>query len=184
MKNSVKLFAVALLAMVCSAASAQTFKFGHINLQELTLLTPDYDSAMVKLNAYGKSLEEEIQTAQTELQAKYASYQKNLNTWTAAILEQKQREINEMTQRVQEFQQTAETDFRNMQQTLMRPVIEKVNATITKIGKEQGFTYVFDVSTGAIPYFNTDQSTDLMSVLKKALSIPADKKLPVAQPQQ
>ena len=184
MKNLIKLFAIAFFALMCSSASAQTFKFGHVNFQELIMLTPDYDSATVKFTTYQQSLEEDLLALQTELQTKLAAYEKNANTWTAALLEMKQRELQEMNQRTEDYRQTAAQELNNMNQVLMLPVMEKVSNAIKKIGKEQGFIYIFDISGNAIPYYNPDQSTDLMEVMKRELNIPLDKKLPTATPQQ
>jgi len=182
MKTLIKLFALAFLAMLCwNSASAQTFKFGHVNSQELIFLTPDYDSAMVKFTAYQQNLEEQFVEMQTEFQNKYAAFEKNMNSWTASVLEAKQRELQEISQRTADFQQSAQQELQNMQAMLLNPVVEKVTETINRIGKEQGFTYIFDLASRAIPYHNPDQSTDLMETLKRALNIPLDKKLPIGQ---
>ena len=178
MRNLIKLFAIAFLALLCSSAAAQTFKFGHVNFHELAVLTPDYDSATVKYNAYQKSLEEDLLSLQTELQTKLATYEQNASTWPASTLEIRQRELQDLNQRMEDFRQIATQDLNNMNQALMLPVMEKVSNAIKKIGKEQGFTYIFDISGSTVPYYDPDQSTDLMEVMKRELSIPLDKKLP------
>jgi len=180
MKHFNKLFVIVLLAVFAGSASAQNFKFGHINAQELMLLMPDRDSALAKLEAYGKDLSEQIEAMQVEYNNKLNTYQSRQATWTAAILEQRQRELQELGQRVEEFQRTAQADFQNMQGVLMRPVIEKANNAITKVGKDNGFTYVFDISSGTVPYFNPDHSVDILPLVRTELKIPADKKVPAA----
>ena len=70
-----------------------------------------------------------------------------------------------------------------MQNLLLAPVFKKANDAIQKIGKEQGFIYIFDTSTGAVPFINAEQSVDVMPMAKKELGIPADKKLPAPQQQ-
>ncbi len=178
MKHFNKIFAIVLLAGIAGTASAQNFKFGHINASELIMLMPDRDSAQVKLEAYGKDLQEQVEALQVEFNNKLNTYKSKEATWTAAILEQKQREIQELGQRVEDFQKTAAEDFQKMQGTLLRPVIEKANAAVSKVGKANGFTYIFDTSTGSIPYFNPEQSIDVLPLVRTELKIPADKKVP------
>jgi outer membrane protein len=168
MKHSFTLF---LLLLMCGAASAQTYKFGHINTQELIALMPERDSAQVKLETITKDLQEQIQAMQLELQTKYTTYQQKQATWTAAILEAKQKEIQELGVRAEEFQRTAQEELQRQQQLLLQPVILKANATIEKVAKQEGLIYVFDISVGVVPYYNPEQSTDILPLVKKELNI-------------
>ncbi len=170
MKTFVKIFLVTGLILLASSTYAQTPKFGHINVQELISLMPERDSAEVRLRAYGKDLSEQIEQLQVEYNNKVQNYLQKKDTFTQAIREMREKEINELEQRIQEFQQTAQQEFQRMQGELMRPVIEKADAAIKKIGKANGFLYVFDVSTGGVVYFS-ESSTDIMPLAKKELNI-------------
>jgi len=178
MKNLNKLVVFVLLAGICGTAVAQNYKFGHINAQEIIMLMPELDSVQVKLENYRKDLQEQVESMQVEFTNKMSVYQSKQDTWTAAILEQKQKELQELAQRIEEFERTAQQDFQNMQRMLVEPVREKANNAVQKVGKDNGFTYVFDISAGILPYFNADQSVDILPLVKKELGIPADKKLP------
>ncbi|MDR0694186.1 MAG: OmpH family outer membrane protein [Prevotellaceae bacterium] len=177
-----KIIVILVLAVgITLPATAQhTYKFGHLNVSELIVLMPERDSAQAKMEAYGADLQEQIETLQVELNNKLNMYQTRQATWSDAIREAKQKELQEMNQRIEEFQRTAQEDFSRMQQTLLRPVIEKANAAIVKVGKENGFTYIFDTSVGAMPYVNTDHSENVLPLIKAELKIPADKVAPTA----
>ncbi len=166
-----KILLVSVLAVICGSAAAQNFKFGHINAQELVALMPERDSAQVKFENYGKELQDQVEAMQVELNNKYNTFQQKQNTWSDAIKESKMREIQELGQRSQEFQQTAQEDLQKMYQTLLRPVIEKANKAIETVAKREGFTYVFDLSGGSLSYFNPEQSIDLLPLVKKELNI-------------
>lgn len=180
MKHFSKLLLI-LSVFATSTSFAQTFKFGHINSQELIALMPDRDSAVIKMEKYGKELQQRIDEIQVEFQTKYNIYQQKQATWTAAVLEDKTKELQQIQSRLETFRQTADQEFQQQQQLVYAPVIQKATETITKIGKDNGFTYIFDVSTGSLPYFNEAQSTDVMPMAKTMLKIPADKK-PMAIP--
>ena len=64
-----------------------------------------------------------------------------------------------------------------MQQELMTPIIKKAAEAIEKVGKEQGFIYIFDLSVGGVA-FKSANSIDVLPLAKQVLGIPADKTVP------
>lgn len=183
MKKITKFLALALV-FVSTQSFAQNLKFGHVNLQEIVALMTETDSANVKLEKFGKDLSETMEGMQTEFQNKYQAYQQKYQTWTAAVLESKQKELQDMETRLQQFQQNAQGEYQQMQQQLFAPIFKKANEAIDKIGKDNGYIYIFDTSVGNILYINDSQSTDITSLAKKALNISPDKKLPAPNAQQ
>lgn len=167
---------LSLLLFVSVSASAQNLKFGHINSQELISLMPERDSAVLKLEKYAENLEETMQAMQVEFQTKLNTYQQRQATWTAAVLESRTKELQQLESNIQQFQQTASQEYQQMQQILFTPVLQKANDVINKIGKDNGFIYIFDTAAGNIPFINTDLSQDILPLAKAALNIPADKK--------
>ncbi|MDP3452097.1 MAG: OmpH family outer membrane protein [Bacteroidales bacterium] len=165
-----------LFILVASSGFAQNLKFGHINSQELIAVMPERDSAIVKLEKYADDLEENLQAMQSEFQTKLNTYQQRQASWTAAILESRTKELQELDARIQQYQQTASQEYQQMQQLLYAPVFQKANETIQQIGKERGLIYIFDTASGTVPYINSDMSEDILPLAKAALKIPADKK--------
>lgn len=175
MKNITKFLAL-VMVLFATQSFAQT-KLGHINMQELVALMPERDSAVTKIENYAKELEETMQGMQQEFQAKYQTYQQKNATWTAAILEAKTKELQEMDQRLQMFNQNAQQEMAQLQQTLFAPVYEKASKAVEKLAADGGFTYVFDLSAGGI-IFKGATSVDLLPDAKKELGIPASKTKP------
>ena len=169
-----------LILFVAAAATivANAQKFGHINTSELVSLMAETDSARVQLEAYQNELIEEMDAMQTEYNQKLNTYQQKSSTWTAAIRESKEAELSEIVQRLNQFQQTAQEDLANMQQTLMMPIYQKAQEAINKIGKDNNLIFIFDTSAGALIYIDDTQSTNLLPQAKAALGIPAEKVAP------
>ena len=67
--------------------------------------------------------------------------------------------------------------MQNKQQEVLAPIQMKANEAVQKVGRNNGFIYIFDISTGTLPYFDETKSIDVADMLKKALNIPLDKKL-------
>ncbi len=181
MKKVTKILAL-LMVLFATQSFAQT-KIGHINMQELINLMPERDSAVVKLEKYAKELDETMQGMQQEFNTKYQTYQQKSATWTAAVLEDKTKELQGMQERLQAFQQNAQQEMGQLQQQLYAPIFEKANKAIEKVGTEGGFTYVIDLSVGVV-IFKGESSIDLLPMAKKELGIPAEKVAPSQLPTQ
>ena len=98
----------------------------------------------------------------SELETKFADYQAKAATWPDAIRQQKERELQQLDAGLQEFGATIQNDLAQMEQQLLAPMIERVRNAIEAVGKEQGFTYIFDISTGATVYNGGEDVTDLV----------------------
>ncbi len=168
-----KVLFVAVIALFTVAGTnviAQNYKFGHINSQEILSAMPDRDSAEAKIKKYALSLQEQIEQLQVEFNKKYQDYLQKRSTFTDAIREMKEKELTDMQQRAQEYQLVAEQDYQRYQSEVMKPVIEKADAAIKKVAKANGFTYIFDTSSGVLLYFS-EQSIDITPLVKKELGI-------------
>ena len=166
---------IAVFLLISTSSFGQNLKFGHIELEYLVALMPDRDSAALKLNNYAKTLQETLEDMQTEFQTKYSAFQRQQATWTAAVLETKQRELQELDSRLSQYQQTATEEYSQMQTVLFTPVYQKAQAVVEKIGKDKGLIYIFNTSQRPLLYIDTALSEDLLPTARRELGIPADK---------
>ena len=173
MKKTVMIAAALILA--CSAAFAQTQKFAHVNFNELIQLMPEMDSARVQIDAASKDTQETSESMIMEFQSKYQQFNEKQSTWTPAVRDSKQRELTDIQNRIQEFEQASQQDLTQLQNTLMAPIYQKAQDKVHELAKAQGVIYVFDAST--LLYVDDTQSIDLTSSAREALGIPADRTL-------
>ena len=168
-----KLFVIALAALATLTASAQTF--GKVNFNELVMLAPEMDAAREAIAASQKEAEETYSAMVEEYQGKLNQYQQKQATWTAAIKESKERELMEIQNRIQEFQQSISQELQQQQNQLTAPIQEKVNQVVIDIAKSKGFVALFDVSQAN--YFDESKVVDVTSEARKALNIPDSRTL-------
>ena len=173
MKKIIVVIAAAALAAV--AANAQSYKFAHVNFQELVQLMPEMDSARVQLDAASKEAQETLQAMAQEFDNKYSQYEQKSAEWSAAIRQSKERELSEIQSRIQDFQQSIQQELRQLENQLMSPIYQKVQETVNSLAKAGGYIYVFDASQ--VLYIDAAQSTDLTPDARTALNIPADRTL-------
>ncbi len=165
-----KIFLIAATAILTFTASAQNIKFAHVNYSELVQLMPEADAARQKLAAQSKEFEQTYQDMAAEFQNKLTQYQQKASTWTAAIKDSKEKELNDIQTRLQEFQQTAQGEMQQQQQELMAPIQKKAQEAVAKLAKEGGYIYVFEETS--LLYIDKAQSIDLTPAARKALNIP------------
>lgn len=148
---------VALIGFVAMAAlvNAQTApKLGHIDSQELLLSMPERALSEKKVQDFAKTLEATLKTMTTEYQAKLADYQTKEASMTKTEKESVEGEIMQLQQRIQDFQVSAQEKIKKQEAELLQPMIDKAKKAIEEVGKENGFTYIFDSSVGVTLYQN------------------------------
>ena len=139
-------FLLALGITIGFSAQAQK-KFGYINSQELLEKMPEARKADTSLQQYQKSLEEQFRTMATDAQAKFKEYEEKEKTWTDAVKEVKTKELQDLQNRIQEFQQGAEEKVAKKRQELFKPILDKAQKAIKDVGLEGGYDYIFDGSS-------------------------------------
>ena len=110
MKNFFKI-AVVGVALVVSSFTASAQKVAHINLDSLITLMPESKVAQQAVQDYAKQLEQQIVAMQTELQTKYEAFQKDAPNMAPIVKESKEKELNDLNQRITDFQQQAQADY-------------------------------------------------------------------------
>lgn len=161
---------IAMIALNLNAVQAQTApKFGHINSVELLQAMPETDSAQIILQAYAKELESNIQTMQTELETKYMDYQNNQAQWSDLIRQTKQKELQDLQTRAQEFMEQADLEYKNQSQKMLAPITEKAKKAIEDVAKEGKYSYIFDTSVGSVLY--SVEGDDVTVLVKNKLGL-------------
>ena len=162
---------IIVIALAGQSAIAQSFKFGHINSDELIQTMPEYDSATVKLEKYRKELVNALELMSVELNTKNEAYQKESKNLSDIVKQTKEQELIDMNKRIQDFQANAQTQLQNKQTEVFQPIYVKVDKAIKDVGKENGFFYVFDVAKGALLYFDDTKSINVMALVKTKLGL-------------
>ena len=146
MKNTIKVFVLVALTLAAMSVSAQV-KLGHIETQKLIQAMPEWTAAQ-------KTFEEE---------------QKKMKTYSEAMRATTEEELQGLQQRIQRFQETAMAQLEKTQNDLMQPVMEKALNAIKEVGKENGFTYIFDMNAGIL--YAAENSQDVLPLVKKKLGL-------------
>ncbi|MBP8776789.1 MAG: OmpH family outer membrane protein [Bacteroidaceae bacterium] len=163
-----KILLVMMLALPMALA-AQNLKLGHFKSTEILKAMPEYTQAQEAMKKAAATHDEEYKRIVDE-------YQKNLQEFTAAekqlpdnIKDRRQKELQDMGQKIQDYQQFAQQDLEATQKKLMEPLVTKINTAIKSVGDTEGMTYIFDLSNTEIPYVNATTAIDLTEKIKAKL---------------
>ena len=170
MKKLLRPFLVIMFCAVMSIGFSQVnAKLGYIDSNELLEMMPGKDSIQTALQDYGKSLENQLQTMYTEYQTKVQDYQANSRTMSDIIRQTKEKELADLETRIETFRQQADTDLQEKQVTLLQPLLDKAKNAINAVAKENGYTYIFDVGTGAFLYY--EKGDNILPLVKTKLGL-------------
>ena len=165
-----KKIALVLLCALPFSLMAQEVKLGHVNSQEILTIMPERAVIEKTVGDLQSQWEKELVKMREEYYAKVKEFQEKQATMPESIKSARQGEISDLEQRISTFNQTASEDLRKKQQELFTPVIDKVKKAINEVGSENGYLYIFDLSTQSIIY-QSPKSNDVTPLVKKKLGL-------------
>jgi outer membrane protein len=165
-----KKIALVLLCALPFSLMAQEVKLGHVNSQEILTVMPERTVIEKTVGDLQSQWEKELVKMREEYYAKVKEFQEKQATMPESIKSARQGEISDLEQRISTFNQTASEDLRKKQQELFTPVIDKVKKAINEVGSENGYLYIFDLSTQSIIY-QSPKSNDVTPLVKKKLGL-------------
>ena len=168
MKNLLLISLLALFSL--GNISAQEVKLGHINTQELMASLPKKVAAEAELKKYADELETFRASLQEELTKKYEDYLTQRDSYTDLVKATKEKELQDLQQRLGTYEKTAQQDLRQKESELLQPIVEEVRKAIEEVGEENGFLYIFDTSSGNL-LFQSNESIDITPLVRKKLGL-------------
>jgi outer membrane protein len=167
MKKTLLSLCIALSAI--GGAHAQTTKLGHIDRQALMLTLPERKDAEKKMQDFATTLDNRLKAMGEEYKTKVADAQGRAATMTQTEQQSAMRELQELEGRIGDAQEKAKEDLAKQEEELLAPMVKRTNDAIKAVADENGFTYIFDSSTGMVLYY--DKGEDILPLVKKKLGI-------------
>ncbi|MBQ3983159.1 MAG: OmpH family outer membrane protein [Bacteroidales bacterium] len=169
MKKGFIVVLVALLALGGSAMAQKNIKLGHINSNDLMQIMPGRDTAMALLQKEVEDLQAEMEAMKKEYETQVNNYLAKKDQLSELIRKSKESDIQKMAERIETFQTNAQKLLEDRQEELLKPIVDRAKAAIEEVGKENGYTYIFDAGVGTLLY--SQDSDDIMPLVKKKLGL-------------
>jgi outer membrane protein len=145
-----------LLSFTGTSYSQSQLKIGHVDVMKILSELPERDSAQVVMDKETKEIEASFEEMQVIYNKLVDDYTKGLSTYSELVKKAKEDEILDKQKRLQEFEQNATATLQKRNTELLQPIYEKIIKTIEKVGTQNGFTYILDVSKGSIAFTSKD----------------------------
>ena len=157
--------------LISNLLFAQTsLKIVYINSAVLLQSMPEREKADTVLSKYARSFQDQIDMMMKEYQTKGQQYQANEKTMTEAMKEVKMKEIQDLQNRIESTQQSAQEKVQQKKQDVYSPIIEKVNKAIKAVAEEKKYDYIFDMASGGTLVFGKEEY-DITPIVKAKLGI-------------
>jgi outer membrane protein len=140
------LIAAILILGANQTISAQT-KTAHVDVNEIMAKMPAMLDAQKQLEKLSTTYDADYKKMVEEYQAKLKKYEAEAATVTEAINSERSKEVQDMQKRIVDFRDNAQKELQQKESDIVKPLMEKVRASIQKVGKAKGFQYVLDGST-------------------------------------
>lgn len=161
---------VALLTLVTSAVSfAQTVSIAHVNSQEIVDNFQEYKDAKKNFAETTKSYEKEVEGMVEELQKTVKQYQSEAASKTPEENQRRGEEIQRKEQMINKYRMNIMQELKLKEIQTVKPILEKVQNTISKIARENNISYVLDATTGLGVLVANGR--DITPLVKKELGI-------------
>ncbi|REH00238.1 OmpH family outer membrane protein [Flavobacterium aquicola] len=140
------LIAAILIIGATQITKAQT-KVAHVDVSEIMGKMPAILDAQKQLQTLSTTYDADYKKMVDEYQTKLKKYGEESAKAGDAVNEERSKEVQDMQKRITDFRDNAQKELQNKESEIMKPIMEKVKASIQKVGKAKGFQYVLDSST-------------------------------------
>ncbi len=156
---------------LASANSLSAQKFGYINSIQLLSELPEISAADDAIIEYQNTLVQEGQAMVKTFETNYQAYIEKAQSGELSQVQQQQKEgeLAMEQQKIQEYEYKVQTLVTLKREETYAPILEKVRSTIEQVGKEEGYTMIFDSSVGGI--LSADEGDDILNLVKSKLGI-------------
>ena len=145
--NQIKTLVIAAIVFLgANQISAQT-KTAHVDVNEIMAKMPAMLDAQKQLEKLSATYDADYKKMVEEYQAKLKKYEAEAATVTEAVIGERSKEVQDMQKRIVDFRDNAQKELQQKESDIVKPLMEKVRASIQKVGKAKGFQYVLDGSS-------------------------------------
>ncbi len=139
-----------LLATVLCLGTSYTInaqaKTAHVDVNELISKMPAMLDAQKQLEKLSGTYDAEYKIMAEEYQNKIKKYDQEAATVGDAVNATRQTEVQDLVKRITDYRDNAQKELQKKEADMVKPLMEKIKASISKIGKAKGYQYVLNIA--------------------------------------
>lgn len=173
MKNTFMNALAGFLLLACLEVPAQTIKIGHTKIDYILSQTDENKIITNLMSIQQTQAQNELKRLQTELQDKYAVYQKDAAQLTDIIRKARESELQSLQARIQEFSRNSDAAIQSKYKQLVSPTLAKIQQAIDMVAKQNGYTHIINTGNSTDILYAAEENNITDLVLKQMDSMPA-----------
>ncbi len=139
-----------LLATVLCLGTSYTMnaqaKSAHVDVNEIISKMPAMIDAQKQLEKLSGTYDAEYKTMAEEYQNKIKKYDQEAATVGDAVNQARQTEVQDLVKRITDYRDNAQKELQKKEADMVKPLMDKIKASITKVGKAKGYQYVMNIA--------------------------------------
>ncbi|MBD3583863.1 OmpH family outer membrane protein [Flavobacterium sp. D33] len=144
--KQLKTLLIAAVAFLGTQAMNAQAKVAHVDVSEIMQKMPAMLDAQKQLEKLSTTYDTEYKTMVEEFQAKVKKYEEDSTKVTEQVNEERSKEVQDMQKRIVDYRDNAQKELQKKEADLVKPIMDKVKASIQKVGKAKGYQYVLNAA--------------------------------------
>ena len=152
-------------------------KIGYTNVEFVLSLMPKAEQVNSEIKTYEKQLQTQLEAKYQDYQEKVEDYQKNGASYSDVIRADKEKEITDLQESIQQFDTNAKQSLLKKQETLLQPLFSEIGEAIESVSKEAGYSHVFNLTAAGqniLLYAREEDDVTKLVLKKLGIDPPAD----------
>ena len=141
--------------LLLSSILLGNLKTGYIDSNEIMSKIEEVRQVQVELEKEQRRLQSEAQNLYMEMDSLYKVFESTQLLMSDMKKQEIQQQLTQKQQDLERFQMEKfgqGVELERLQIQLLKPVLEKIDKAIQKVGNEEGYDYIFDAVAGAIVF--------------------------------
>ena len=172
MKNLIKQGLLLFFLSIATISTVTAQKFGHLNSGNLIMSIPEAQAAEKELETYRDQLIAELAKKGEALQADAVKLQQEYDSGSLSQVkaQERQQSLLKRDQELREEEIEVGNKVAKKREELLKPILDKIDTALKELGKEEGYTMIFDSSIfNALLY--VEEADDVMPLIKAKLGL-------------
>lgn len=154
------------------AQAATGLKIAFISSQQILEQTPGYAAAESTFKKEYQSYQDEVQKLRQQLDSAAQAFDKQQIALSSAAKQAKQRDLQQMQQRMEQRANELQDKTQQRQRELMQPIQARVNGVIQGLRAEGNYSLIFDADSPGSNIVAADPGLDITAKVIERLKQP------------
>ena len=148
-------------------------KIATMSLPEILSKSTAGQEARRQLEAKVAEFQTKIQQEQEKQDALRSEIEKKSSVWSEEVRQEKERSLLKMGQELKLMSEDAQFELQKLEKKIMAPILKELHEVIAEVGKQQGFTLIFENTNKGLEsrsgLLYSDEALDISDMVREAL---------------